>query len=46
MDSTQVASNILKMSRLQLMVEAVQHMHRNLSEADQKQHAEIFACMV
>jgi hypothetical protein len=43
MDSTQVASNILKMSRLQLLVEAVQRMHRNLSEVDQKQHAETFA---
>jgi hypothetical protein len=43
MDSTQVASNILKMSRLQLLVEALQRMHRNLSEADQQQHAETFA---
>ena len=33
MDSTQIASNILEMSRLQLLVEAVQRMQRSLSEA-------------
>lgn len=43
MDSTQIASNILDMSRLQLLVEAVQRMHRSLSEADQQHYAEIFA---
>jgi hypothetical protein len=43
MDSTQIASNILKMSRLQLLVEAVQRMHRSLSEADQQCYAETFA---
>jgi len=43
MDSTQIASNILDMSRLQLLVEAVQRMHRSLSEADQQRYAEIFA---
>jgi hypothetical protein len=43
MDSTQIASNILDMSRLQLLVEAVQRMHRSLSEADQQRYAETFA---
>jgi hypothetical protein len=43
MDSTQIASNILEMSRLQLLVEAVQRMHRSLSEADQQRYAETFA---
>jgi len=43
MDSTQIASNILDMSRLQLLVEAVQRMHRSLSEADQQRYAETLA---
>src|SRR3989304_5747920 len=43
MDSTQIASNILGMSRLQLLVEALQRMHRSLSEADQQPYAETFA---
>lgn len=43
MDSTQIASNILEMSRLQLLVEAVQRMHRSLSEADQQRYAAILA---
>jgi hypothetical protein len=43
MDSTQIASNILDMSRLQLLVEALQRMHRSLSEDDQQRYAEIFA---
>ena len=43
MDSTQIASNILEMSRLQLLVEALQRMHRSLSEADQQGYAETFA---
>ena len=43
MDSTQIASNVLGMSRLQLLVEAVQRMHRTLSEADQQRHGETFA---
>lgn len=34
-DSTQVASNIREMSRLQLLVEVLQRTHRMLSEADQ-----------
>ena len=40
MDSTQIASNILEMSRLQLLVEAVQRMQRSLSDADQQRYAE------
>jgi len=43
MDSTQIASNILDMSRLQLLVEAVQRICRMLSEDDQQQYAETFA---
>ena len=36
MDSTQIASNIMDMSRLQLLVEGIQRMHRLLAEAEQK----------
>jgi hypothetical protein len=43
MDSTQIASNIRQMSRLQLVVEVVQRVWRMLSEADQGQYAEVFA---
>ncbi len=43
MDSTQIASNILEMSRLQLLVETVQRMQRSLSEADQQRYAETLA---
>jgi hypothetical protein len=43
MDSTQIASNILEMSRLQLLVEAVQRMQRSLSEADRQSYAETLA---
>ena len=43
MDSTQIASNILEMSRLQLLVEAVQRLQRSLSEGDQQRYAESFA---
>jgi hypothetical protein len=43
MDSTQIASNIMDMSRLQLLVEAFQRLYRILSEADQKQYGEEFA---
>jgi len=43
MDSTQIASNILEMSRLQLLVEAVQRMQRSLSEDDQQRYAESLA---
>ena len=43
MDSTQIASNIMDMSRLQLLVEALHRVYRMLSEADQKRYDEIFA---
>jgi len=43
MDSTQIASNIMDMSRLQLLVEALQRVYRILSEADQKHYSETFA---
>lgn len=42
MDSTQIASNIMDMSRLQLLVEALQRVYRILSEADQKRYGEVF----
>jgi hypothetical protein len=42
-DSTQIASNIRQYSRLQLLVEIVQRVHRMLSEADQAYYAELFA---
>ena len=43
MDSTQIASNILEISRLQLLVEAVQRMQRSLSEIDQQRYTETLA---
>jgi hypothetical protein len=43
MDSTQIASNIMVMSRLQLLVEAFQRLYRCLSTEDQQQYAELFA---
>ncbi len=43
MDSTQIASNIREMSRLQLLVEIAQRVQRMLSEADQARYAERFA---
>ncbi|MBM3180946.1 MAG: hypothetical protein FJZ86_11395 [Chloroflexi bacterium] len=43
MDSTQIASNIVSASRLQLLVEALQRLERILSEADQVRLAETFA---
>jgi hypothetical protein len=43
MDSTQIASNIVAASRLQLLVEAIQRTHRILSETDQQRLAERFA---
>ena len=46
MDSTQIASNILVMSRLQLLVEAIHRLHRLLSEADQQHYAELLALYV
>ncbi len=43
MDSTQIASNIREMTRLQLLVEVLQRTHRMLNEADRNQYAEAFA---
>jgi hypothetical protein len=43
MDSTQIASNIRQYSRLQLLVEVLQRLHRDLSEADQQVYAAEFA---
>lgn len=40
MDSTQVMSNIRQMSRLQLLVEVVQRLAREMSEADQDRSAQ------
>jgi len=43
MDSTQIASNIVFASRLQLLVEALQRVERILNKADQARLAETFA---
>ena len=43
MDSTQIASNIREMSRLQLLVEVAQRVHRMLNEAEQAHYAERLA---
>ena len=43
MDSTQIASNIRNMSRLQLLVEVLQRVHRMLDETDRERLAEEFA---
>ena len=43
MDSTQIASNIMDMSRLQLLVEAFQRLYRILSAEDQARFRELFA---
>ena len=43
MDSTQIASNIVSASRLQLLVEALQRVERILSEADKARLAETLA---
>jgi len=43
MDSTQIASNIRDMSRLQLLVEVLQRVYRMFDETDQAQYAETFA---
>ena len=43
MDSTQIASNIVFASRLQLLVEALQRLERMLNEADRVRLAETFA---
>jgi len=46
MDSTQVASNIQNGSRLQLLVEVLQRVHRMLSEEEQAEYEEFFASYV
>jgi hypothetical protein len=43
MDSTQIASNIRQYSRLQLLVEVLQRVHRDLSAVDQQTYAPEFA---
>jgi hypothetical protein len=43
MDSTQIASNIRSMSRLQLLVEVLQRVYRMLTEEEQGHYAEVFA---
>lgn len=43
MDSTQIASNIEQMGRLQLLVEVLQRVHRMLNAADQVHYADTFA---
>lgn len=43
MDSTAIASNIREMTRLQLLVEVLQRVHRMLSPADKERYAEAFA---
>jgi hypothetical protein len=43
MDSTQIASNIRVMGRLQLLVEVLQRVYRMLTKEDQKHYAEEFA---
>ena len=43
MDSTQIASNIVIMSRLQLTVEAIQRLHRLLSAADRQRYGAMLA---
>lgn len=43
MDSTQIASNIRQLCRLQLLVEVLQRVQRMLTPADQARYAEAFA---
>ncbi|MBE3143143.1 MAG: transposase [Planctomycetes bacterium] len=43
MDSTQVASNIRTMGRLQLLVEVLQRVHRMLTEEDKAHYSDLFA---
>lgn len=43
MDTTQIASNIRRMSRVHLLVEVLQRTHRRLNPADQAHYAEAFA---
>ena len=43
MDSTQIASNIQRMARVQLLVEVLQRVHRMLKDADRAHYAGAFA---
>lgn len=43
MDSTQLLSNMADLSRLELLIEAIQRLHRSLSAEHQAAHAESFA---
>ncbi len=43
MDSTQVASNIRRIGRVQLLVEVLQRVQRMLNESDQERYAGDFA---
>lgn len=46
MDSTQLQSNIRKMSRLGLLVEIIHRLHRVLSEGDRSRHESLFGSYV
>lgn len=46
MDSTQIASNIREMGRVQLLVEVLQRVHRMLTAADQRLYEENFAAYI
>ena len=46
MDSTQLQSNIRKMSRLQLLVEIIHRLHRVLSEEDRSRYESLFGSYV
>jgi hypothetical protein len=43
MDSTQIASNIRQLGRVQLLVEVLQRVHRMLTEADKTRYSEMFS---
>jgi hypothetical protein len=43
MDSTDLASNIADLSRLELLITVLQRLHRSLSEEDQARYREVFA---
>ena len=43
MDSSQILSNIADLSRLELLIEAMQRLHRILSQEDQEKYREVFA---
>lgn len=43
MDSSEIASNIRNMSRLHLLVEVIQRVHRMLNEDDRERYAQTFA---